>query len=53
MHQHRAHADAAGALDIVRQAVAHHDRFGRAHARQLQGSLEDAGMRFQVAVRGR
>ena len=33
VQQHAAHADAARALDVVGQAVAHHHRLARVHAR--------------------
>ena len=33
VQQHAAHADAARAIDVVGEAVAHHQRLARVHAR--------------------
>ncbi len=48
--QHRAHPRAAGALDVLPDAVADHHGVAGRHPQQAQRGLENARMRLQVAV---
>ena len=51
--EERAHADGAGALDVVLDRVADHHRLVGADAEQLEHAAEDRLVRFRLAVRAR
>ena len=50
VEQDRAHAERAGALDVVRVRVADHHRLGGGDAERREGPLEDRGVRLRPAV---
>ena len=50
VEQDRAHAERAGAFDVVLVGVADHDRLGRGDPEGRQRALEDRGVRLRAAV---